>query len=35
MGLLFIRIDNGNYLYDKKDVEKFLSKHKYGHWEEL
>lgn len=35
MGLPFIRMDNGNYLYDKKDVEKFLSKHKFSHLKEL
>jgi len=35
MGLPFIRMGNGNYLYDNNDVKKFLSKHKYSHWEEL
>ncbi|MGZ2371874.1 hypothetical protein ACXR6G_19025 [Ancylomarina sp. YFZ004] len=35
MGLPFIRMDNGNYLYDKKDVEKFISEHKFSHLKEL
>lgn len=35
MGLPFIRMDNGNYLYDKKRSRKFLSEHKFSHLKEL